>query len=163
MLTVNHCSDDATLDGQLCRTNGTTELGISAGPYNPEDHFARMKPDNSTSFRHILYVVPTHPHPPPVPGYYWLSRLDDSHIDETWNPMADYRYTDWTFIELRNFPGTILLRYATGPGNGWVAVQEKSETGIVRWVPHWVDVEDAPAGSKKIDVEVVEATPGVNS
>jgi hypothetical protein len=148
-----------TLHNQRLRTNTSSTFISSPGavipPFDPGDHFRRLSSNASVpSSNAILTVVPTHPHPPPVPGYYGLS--DAEGVKDAYRLISTYRvgdegpgfkYTGW---ELRRQKGSgkVLLRYS-GDVDGewrWIAVREGvpvfGENGVERegekWVPWWV-------------------------
>jgi hypothetical protein len=149
-----------TLHNQRLRDNTSATFISSPGavrpPFNPADHFRRLASNASVpSSGAILTVVPTHPHPPPVPGYYGLS--DAEGVRDAYRLISTYRvgdegagfkYTGW---ELRRQKGSgkVLLRYG-GDADGewrWIAVREGvpvfDENGEVeregdKWVPWWV-------------------------
>jgi len=131
------------LDGQRLRGNSSIEFVSPSAvnpPFNPADHFRRISINASVpSTGAILSVVPTHPHPPPVPGYYGLS--DQEGVQDAYRLISTYRlddegsgfkYTEW---ELRRAKGSgkVLLRYG-GDGDGewrWIARREKVYDGYM--------------------------------
>ncbi|KAH6851116.1 hypothetical protein B0I37DRAFT_373244 [Chaetomium sp. MPI-CAGE-AT-0009] len=126
----------------------------------------------------VLTVVPTKPHPPPVPGYYGLSDLegvpDAYRLVYTYrlgDAGAGFKYTEWQ-LRRTGEPGRVLLRYAGGKEGEWkwIAVREVSAPGdVVKWVPWYVKRSEANAavlGKWEIedaDLELIEAKGPVNS
>ncbi|KAL1838286.1 hypothetical protein VTJ49DRAFT_2826 [Mycothermus thermophilus] len=159
--------------------------GWTAPPHNDADHFARLYPDGPATkcARTTLLVVPTHPHPPPVPGYYGLTdregifpagdayRLVYTYRLEEQGP--GFKYTAWWFRKTQGEGDTFtraLLRYAGLPEKDWkwVAVKTETPAGVEKWVPYLVKktVTSWPAGLEVVDgvdVEVERATGPVNS
>ena len=175
--------------------------GVTPAPHNPSDHFRRIytnssvpsssSSSSSSSAEVLLYVVPTNPHPPPVPGYYGLSVLDG--IPDAYRLVYSYRveeegerflYKGWE-LRLASSLGSglggggggsgvgsrVLLRYA-GDVNGewrWIAVKEATFDGGEKWVPWYVkpSARNVQAMSKweyvVVDLELVEAGGRVNS
>lgn len=96
-------------------------------------------------------VVPTHPKPPPVPGYYGLSNLQG--IKDAYGLVSTYRLDDegpdfnYKAWELRKSAsnGKLLLRYSGDPSGEWrwLAVRETVYDGYQdedqdKWVPWYV-------------------------
>ncbi|KAL2257503.1 hypothetical protein VTK26DRAFT_93 [Humicola hyalothermophila] len=148
--------------------------GVTAAPHNPEDHFNRIQIDASTPS--IFYVVPTKPHPPPVPGYYGLSNAEG--VSDAYRLVYSYRpddegdgflYLDWK--KRRGCDGKLLLRYSGDMYKGWqwLAVKETTSVGVDKWVPWYVRPTEANKGNLteweyvEVDIELVEATGPVNS
>lgn len=82
-------------------------------------------------------MVPTKPHPPPVPGYYGLSDLegvpDAYRLVYTYrldDAGAGFKYTEWR-LQRTGEAGRVLLRYAGKEGWTWIAVRESSQPGDV--------------------------------
>ncbi|KAL2024892.1 hypothetical protein VTK56DRAFT_3591 [Thermocarpiscus australiensis] len=183
---------NAVTHGERLRLNNSYphfSPGVTAKPHNPADHFTRIYVNDSAaaappppagSAGVVLYVVPTNPHPPPVPGYYGLSaednvtdayRLVQTYRPEDFEADGSLLYTSWRLLQ-GVAGGKVLLRYgsdADAEGYRWIAVKETSTTGVDRWVPWWV----RPGGDNYAaldgweydvaDVELVEATGPVNS
>ncbi|EAQ86825.1 hypothetical protein CHGG_08078 [Chaetomium globosum CBS 148.51] len=169
------------INGQRLRSNNSIDFfspGVTQPPYNPEDHFMRLT-TNATSCtpQAILTVVPTKPHPPPVPGYYGLSDLEG--IADAYRLVYTYRlddagagfqYTEWR-LQRTGEAGRVLLRYAgKGPEWKWIAVREASAPGgVEKWVPWYVKRSDANAATlgewdiEEVDLELVQAKGPVNS
>ncbi|KAK0713668.1 hypothetical protein B0T26DRAFT_677977 [Lasiosphaeria miniovina] len=137
---------NAVTHGQRLRLNNSIPLispGVTAAPYNDADHFSRISVvDASPS---TLFVVPTNPHPPPVPGYYGLSGAegvpDTFRLLQSYHPAdepAPFLYQAWELVT--KCDGSALLRYANDPYDErrWVAVKETTQAGVVRWVPWWI-------------------------
>ncbi|KAL2116512.1 hypothetical protein VTJ04DRAFT_8680 [Mycothermus thermophilus] len=172
------------------RLNTTNLDFISPGwtnpPHNPDDHFARLFPDGPATkcARTTLLVVPTHPHPPPVPGYYGLTdregifpageayRLVYTYRLEEQGP--DFKYTFWWFRKPEKQQSDVvtraLLRYAGLPDSKWrwVAIKEVTPAGVDKWVPYLVKktITTWPEGLEVVDgvdLEVERTTGPVNS
>lgn len=151
--------------------------GVTAAPHDPADHFSRIYVNETGPATGVfLYVVPTNPHPPPVPGYYALSGADgvpDAYrLVQTYGPDApgtSFYYRDWDLVSSDN--GKVLLRYGGDPYSErrWIAVRETSTTGVDRWVPWWVrptagNMANLTTWDYEIaDLELVVATGNVNS
>ena len=146
----------ALLDQQRLRGNISFDFfspGAVNPPFNPADHFNRVSTNASVpSDEAILNVVPTHPHPPPVPGYYGLSDKegikDALRLIATYHPDtegAGFQYTGWELRESNGPSGKVLLRYS-GDADGewrWIARREKVFDGALdkeldKWVPWYV-------------------------
>ncbi|KAK3297840.1 uncharacterized protein B0H64DRAFT_393207 [Chaetomium fimeti] len=171
------------IDGQRLRSNNSIDFyspGVTQPPYNPQDHFMRLS-TNATACTPsaILTVVPTKPHPPPVPGYYGLSDLegvpDAYRLVYTYrldDAGAGFKYTEWQLARTGE-AGRVLLRYAGGGDGGewaWIARRETSAPGDVeKWVPWYVKRSEANAETlgtwdiEDADLELVEAKGPVNS
>jgi hypothetical protein len=173
---------------QRLRTN-TSDLnflspGVTAPPHNPADHFARLSINGTTrcSPKATLLVVPTNPHPPPVPGYYGLTDREEGIPDgDAYRLVYTYRlheqgenfkYTEWAPRKQPIAGGAIpLVRYAlryNGMGEGewrWLAVKEATPAGVDKWVPYYVRKGVELEGRETVEVDVMlEATNGpVNS
>ena len=177
-------SGNSITDGQRLRLNNSIPIispGATASPHNPSDHFSRIYVNESLPAATTLYVVPTNPHPPPVPGYYGLSgqegvpdayRLIQSYRPQDYAP-GQFRYDQW---DLKPSPaGTgekVLLRYGSDPLGEWrwIAVREvSSQGGFEKWVPWWVKPTSANVGNLTsweyvvVDLELVLAKGPVNS
>ena len=120
--------------------------GVTAAPHDPADHFARIY-NNETlpQTGALLYVVPTNPHPPPVPGYYALDGQegvpDAYRLVLTYNADgagSSFQYQDWVLRHTAD--GRTLLRYGDDVDGEWrwIAKREVSTTGVERWIPFWV-------------------------
>ncbi|KAK4116033.1 hypothetical protein N656DRAFT_701903 [Canariomyces notabilis] len=148
--------------------------GVTPAPYNPADHFSRIYINASTPS--VLYVVPTNPHPPPVPGYYGLSNLDEVsdayRLVQSYRPNDEgpgFRYLEWNV--LRAADERVLLRYS-GDANSewrWIVVKETTTAGIDKWVPWYVKPSAGNMANltawdyRLVDLELVVATGPVNS
>lgn len=175
---------NAVISGERLRLNNSIPWispGVSHAPYNPDDHYSRINIKDTTP--NLLYVVPTNPHPPPVPGYYALSGTegvpDAYRLVQTYRPDEEGSvnlYKEWKVKKACDKSGNknetrSLLRY----GNDlygewrWIAVREIGYTGAERWVPWWVKPSAANIGNLTAwdydvaDLELVAATGGVNS
>lgn len=138
--------------------------GVTAPPHSDHDHFMRIYSNASVptvqtpTLGAILTVVPTKPHPPPVPGYCGLSVLDG--IPDAYRLVYTYRiaeegpgfmYRAWEFRRSsptsplpslnqtspqpsppngteRGEEGAILLRYAPDPSSEWRWLAVKEKT-----------------------------------
>ncbi|KAK3401838.1 hypothetical protein B0T20DRAFT_124302 [Sordaria brevicollis] len=171
------------ISGERLRLNNSIPWispGVSHAPYNPADHYARIFINDTTP--NLLYVVPTNPHPPPVPGYYALSGTegvpDAYRLVQTYRPDEEGSinlYKDWkvrkTCGDKSKNETRSLLRYGDDLYGEWrwIAVREIGYTGAERWVPWWVKPSAANIGNLTAwdydvaDLELVEATGGVNS
>ncbi|KAK4222771.1 hypothetical protein QBC38DRAFT_489075 [Podospora fimiseda] len=174
-------SGNAITNSQRLRFNNSIPIsspGASAAPHNPADHFSRIYVNGSAPLTQAtLYVVPTNPHPPPVPGYYALSgqekvpdawRLIQSYRPQDFAP-GEFRFDDWT---LKDAGGNrTLLRYGTDDLGEWrwIAVREVSNLGVERWVPWWVKPTEGNLGNLTnweyvvVELELVVAKGPVNS
>ncbi|KAL0469700.1 hypothetical protein QR685DRAFT_527297 [Neurospora intermedia] len=173
---------NAVISGQRLRLNNSipwTSPGVSHAPYNPADHFSRIYINDTTPS--LLYVVPTNPHPPPVPGYYALSGTegvpDAYRLVQTYRPDEEGTvnlYKNWKVKKVCNQAKNetkLLLRYGNDLYNEWrwIAVREVGFTGAERWVPWWVKHSEANVGNLTTwdydiaDLELVEAEGPVNS
>lgn len=158
---------NTVINGQLLRLNTSTQAspGVSEPPYNPADHYSRF----SDSVAGELRVVPTNPHPPPVPGFLALSE-DESvqgalRLIETWHPETEGVQVSGWRIQRPRCGGSSLLRFGEGSQNRWIAVQEVTTQGVTRWVPWWVtgDVQGLGDSHEVADIEVIWAKCPVNS
>ncbi|KAL2135135.1 hypothetical protein VTI74DRAFT_9728 [Chaetomium olivicolor] len=143
------------INGQRLRSNNSIDFyspGVTRPPYNPEDHFMRASTNaTACSPAAVLIVIPTHPHPPPVPGHYGLSDRegvpDAYRLVYTYRPDDEgrgFKYTEWQ-LRRTNEAGRVLLRYAGGKEGEWrwIAVKEKSGAGEVdKWVPWYVKCDE---------------------
>jgi len=177
-----YAGGNAIIDHQRLRSNNSIDYyspGVTRPPYNPDDHFMRLTTNaTACSPAAVLVVVPTHPHPPPVPGYYGLS--DREGVPDAYRLVYTYRlddegpgfkYTEWALRRTAE-KDTVLLRYAGGGKEGggwrWIAVREKSGD-FEKWVPWYVKRSAANAAKLKtwdienVDLELVQAKGGVNS
>lgn len=173
-------SGNSVTNGQRLRLNNSIPIispGATAAPHNPSDHFSRIYVNASSAAATTLYVVPTNPHPPPVPGYYGLSgqegvpdayRLIQSYRPQDYAP-GQFRYDQW---DLKSAGGAkILLRYGSDPLGEWrwIAVREVSNQGVERWVPWWVKPTSTNLGNLTsweyviVELELVLANGPVNS
>lgn len=169
---------NAITDGQRLRSNNSSPYyspGVTPPPQNPQDHFQRITVN--TSSPSVLNVVPTNPHPPPVPGYYGLSDLEG--VADAYRLVYSYRlddegpgfrYTEWDLHRTQD--GRILLRYAGDVDSEWrwIAVKERTGTETVdKWVPWYVKPSSANIANLTsweydiADLELVAATGPVNS
>ncbi|KAK3987981.1 hypothetical protein QBC44DRAFT_111755 [Cladorrhinum sp. PSN332] len=167
---------------QRLRLNNSIPIispGASAAPHNPADHFSRIYVNGSgPTSPATLFVVPTNPHPPPVPGYYGLSgqegipdayRLIQSYRPQDYAP-GEFRYDDWSLKAAAGGERT-LLRYGTDDLGEWrwIAVRQVSNQGVERWVPWWVRPTGANLGNLTawdyvvVELELVLAKGPVNS
>jgi len=126
-----------TIHNLRLRSNSSSSPGVTRSPQDPKDHFKRISIYSAEPS--LLKVVPTHPHPPPVPGYYGLSSTSSiaSNGDDntntnitdafrlTWSFHPDedpgFRYRDWNVHRSVRDPEKILLRYnmdRNGNGKG---------------------------------------------
>ncbi|KAK4032575.1 hypothetical protein C8A01DRAFT_20350 [Parachaetomium inaequale] len=175
---------NAIINGQRLRGNNSISYyspGVTRPPYNPDDHFMRLSTNASAcSPAAVLTVVPTHPHPPPVPGYYGLSDKegvpDAYRLVYTYRVAEDYgagfRYTEWQ-LRRTGEAGRVLLRYPVAGGGEWkwIAVREMSGGAgdVEKWVPWYVKRSAANAAKlaewdfESVDLELVQAKGGVNS
>ncbi|KAK4157662.1 hypothetical protein C8A00DRAFT_39945 [Chaetomidium leptoderma] len=179
---------NAVITGQRLRSNNSIDFyspGVTPPPQNPADHFMRLSVNTTTSScsappPSVLQVVPTNPHPPPVPGYYGLS--DREGVPDAYRLVYTYRlddegagfqYTQWQ-LRKKARGGRVLLRYAGGNKEGewrWIAVREKVGTGsdLEKWVPWYVKETPANAATfaawefDDVELELVEAKGPVNS
>jgi hypothetical protein len=168
---VQFTGGNPTIHGQRMRFNVTMSPGVSEPPYNPDDHFSRITLNGIQ-----LVIVPTHPHPPPVPGYYALSGNDN--IDGAYKLVQTYRpeeegtvnlYEEWNVQQKGD--GHLSLRYgdSCNSESHWIAVQETTGQGVRRWVPWWVKPTAGNMAAlaewdyEIVDVELVEARGPVNS
>ncbi|KAJ4302006.1 hypothetical protein N0V88_002137 [Collariella sp. IMI 366227] len=87
-----------SINNQRLRSNGSDTPGVTLAPYNPADHFNRMVVARPQDPLNALNVVPTNPHPPPVPGFYGLSSRDG--VPDAYRLIYTYRPED----EGNNFP-----------------------------------------------------------
>ncbi|KAK4210636.1 hypothetical protein QBC37DRAFT_29776 [Rhypophila decipiens] len=137
------------INDQRLRGNNSFEFfspGAVNPPFNPSDHFNRASTNSSVpSKKAILFVVPTNPHPPPVPGYYGLS--DKEGIPDAYRLLASYRpedegagykYKEWELVKSKA-SGKVLLRYSGDTANEW------------RWIARREKVSDGPTGEKTMD------------
>ncbi|KAK3368496.1 hypothetical protein B0H63DRAFT_565174 [Podospora didyma] len=136
-------------NGQRLRFNVSFPIispGVTPAPYNPDDHFARIY-NNASVSPSTLYVVPTNPHPPPVPGYYGLSGAegvpDAYRLIQSYHPSDEgtpFLYQDWKLEPSCSGNGTVLLRYGKDPHGEkrWIAVKETTNSGVEKWVPWYV-------------------------
>ncbi|KAM7198378.1 band 3 anion exchange protein [Naviculisporaceae sp. PSN 640] len=153
-------------------------------PFNPADHFSRLSTNASVpSNKAVLTVVPTNPHPPPVPGYYGLSGkegiADAFRLVYTYrvdDEGATFKYKEWELKKSKASPGKVLLRYS-GDAAGewrWIARREKVFDGGLnkefdKWVPWYVrpsaaNVKVLEAWEyKAVDLELEVAKGNVNS
>jgi hypothetical protein len=130
-----------TIHNQRLRLNNSITLGVTEAPYNPSDHFSRLRiaHDNTDT---MLTIVPTNPHPPPIPGYYVLDGSEDVEDAERLimsyrvSEGNKYRYTKWEVKE--DEKGRKFLRYNGENEKRWIAKQETTYDGIKRWVLYWV-------------------------
>jgi hypothetical protein len=179
---LRYIGGNAITTSQRLRTN-TSDLnflspGATAPPHNPADHFARLSLNGTTrcSPRATLLVVPTNPHPPPVPGYYGLTDREDGVPDgDAFRLVYTYRlheqgdgfrYTEWA-PRKRDGGDGYALRY-NGMGEKewrWVAVKEATPAGVDKWVPYYVRKGVELEGREAVEVDVVleAATGPVNS
>lgn len=185
---LRYLDGNAITSGQTLRTNTSNLDFLSPGatppPHNPADHFARLSINGTSrcSPRTTLLVVPTNPHPPPVPGYYGLTDREAGIPDGDAYRLVytyrlheqgdDFRYTEWAPkkipVEEREIPLVwYLLRY-----NGmsedewrWLAVKEATPAGVEKWVPYYVRRGVELEGRETVEVDLrMEATTGpVNS
>lgn len=174
------------LDNQRLRGNISFDFfspGAVNPPFNPADHFNRISTNASVpSNKAILNVVPTNPHPPPVPGYYGLSDKegikDAFRLIATYHPDTEgtgFKYTKWE-LKQSKCSGKVLLRYS-GDVDGewrWIARREKVFDGnlgkeLDKWVPWYVRPSAANAkvlgdwDYKMVDLELEVAKGNVNS
>ncbi|KAK4162913.1 hypothetical protein QBC43DRAFT_320712 [Cladorrhinum sp. PSN259] len=180
-------SGNDVTNSQRLRLNNSIPLicpGASAAPHNPADHFSRIYVNGSVSSsapvlsNAVLYVVPTNPHPPPVPGYYALSgqekvpdayRLVQSYRPQDYAP-GEFRFDEWT-LKAADGGNRTLLRYGTDDLGEWrwIAVREVSNVGVERWVPWWIKPTAANLGNLTsweyvvAELELVLAKGPVNS
>jgi len=163
------------INNQRLRANNSIpalSLGVTEGPYNPSDHFSRLRIVNGVTT--TLAIVPTNPHPPPIAGYYVLDGNEQVEGAERLamsyrvaSEGSKYRYTEWEVKEDKE--GRKLLRYKEDEGYRWIAKQEKGKDGVKRWVPYWVSPTARNMGSQSnweyddVDLELVEAKGSVNS
>ncbi|KAL2265290.1 hypothetical protein VTJ83DRAFT_6390 [Remersonia thermophila] len=171
------------------RTNTSNLDFISPGwtlpPHSDGDHFARAYPDGpgTRCARTTLVVVPTHPHPGPVPGYYGLTDREGVFpAGEAYRLVYTYRlaeqgpgfkHTAWWYRRTQGAGDTFTrarLRYAGLPEASWrwVAVKTATPAGVEKWVPYLVKktVTAWPAGLEVVDgvdLEIERATGPVNS
>lgn len=179
---------NAIISGERLRLNNSIPWispGVSHAPYNPADHYSRIYINDTVP--NVLTVVPTNPHPPPVPGYYALSGTegvpDAYRLVQTYRPDEEGSvnlYKEWKVkkacVDKKGGAGAknetrSLLRY----GNDlygewrWIAVREIGYTGAERWVPWWVRPSERNMGNLTqwdydvADLELVKAEGGVNS
>ncbi|KAK5659979.1 hypothetical protein OQA88_13444 [Cercophora sp. LCS_1] len=144
------------LDNQRLRGNVSVDSVVSPGavqpPFSPADHFLRLATNAIVpSANAILSVVPTHPHPPPVPGYYGLS--DKEGIKDAYRLIYSYRlddegpgfqYKGWELRKAKE-SGKVLLRYSWDFDGEWrwTAKRERVFDGsmtkeINKRVPYYV-------------------------
>jgi hypothetical protein len=134
------------INNQRMRSNTSLiySPGVTPPPQNPDDHFNRISVASPNDPYTILNVVPTNPHPPPVPGYYGLSDRDG--VPDAYRLVYTYRLEDegagfmYKEFQLLRTPGRCgplgkgktLLRYRpTGGGEWrWFAVKEKTPQGL---------------------------------
>lgn len=133
------------INNQRLRSNTSAQYfspGVTPPPHNPADHFNRISVAAPSDPYTILNVVPTNPHPPPVPGYYGLSNRDG--VPDAYRLVYTYRLEDegplFTYKEFliiktpgRCGPnGKTVLRYRPVGGGEWrwFAVKEKTPQGI---------------------------------
>lgn len=161
------------------RSNSSSTLGVTRSPQNPKDHFKRISIDPSKPS--LLRVVPTHPHPPPVPGYYGLSSADNVkdalRIVWSYHPDEDpsFKYKDWDVHRSVRDRSRTLLRYAWDQDQEWrwIAVKEKAspdaEISDDIWVPWYVRPSAGNMATLNgweydvVDLELVKTTGAVNS
>lgn len=163
--------------GQRLRTNTSASLdflspGVPEPPQNPDDHFMRIHANTTRcSPRTVLYVVPTHPHPPPVPGYYGLTDREGSGAPtDGYRLVYTYRleeqgpgfkYTEWALRGAKEGGGAKALRYAGLSDSewSWIAVKEETLGGADTWVPFLVKKSEANAAElaemEFVDVDLV--------
>lgn len=167
------------IDNLRLRSNSSSTVGVTRSPQNPGDHFRRISVDHSSPS--LLHVVPTHPHPPPVPGYYGLSSAnnvkDAFRIVWSYHPDEElgFNYKEWKLQRSVRNPDRTLLRYAGDIDNEWrwIAVKEKShendEIGVDIWVPWYVRPSAANMATLNswdydiVDLELVEAAGPISS
>lgn len=137
------------INNQRLRSNTSLTFfspGVTPPPQSPADHFNRISVAAPADPYTILNIVPTNPHPPPVPGYYGLSDLDkvsDAYrLVYTYRPEdegAGFQYKEFQLLRTPGTPtkcglgkGKTLLRYKpTGGGQWrWFAVKEKTPAGL---------------------------------
>lgn len=133
------------LNNQRLRANTSTthfSPGVTAPPHNPADHFNRVRVASPADPYTALHIVPTNPHPPPVPGYYGLSDRDgvpDAYrLVYTYRPEdegAGFAYREFRLLRtpVRCAPrDRVVLRYRpTGGGMWrWFAVRETTAAGV---------------------------------
>ncbi|KAK4653330.1 hypothetical protein QC762_512340 [Podospora pseudocomata] len=174
----HYVAGNSVINGQRLRGNFSIPYvspGVSHAPYNPSDHFNRIHLNTSltSTAPKVLLVVPTNPHPPPVPGYYGLSNAEG--FDSAYRLVYSYRpeeagngfvYRNWR-------TNGNLLRFdiggASDDGYRWIAVWEVTQAGNERWVPWWVKPTVANFATLEgweydiAELELVEATGPVNS
>jgi len=178
---------NSIIHSQRLRGNFSIPLvapGVAHAPYNPQDHYNRIYVNETQSLaKTSLYIVPTNPHPPPVPGYYALWNVDGIpdvyRLVQTYWPEGDsegrtFLYKEWNVRKTGDGDGSrTLLRYGCDLLGEWrwIAVREVNEPagGNERWVPYWVRPTagnmEALAGWEYdvVDLELVLATGPVNS
>jgi hypothetical protein len=131
------------INNQRLRSNGSDVPGVTAAPYNPEDHFNRVAWVNPQDPYTPLQVVPTNPHPPPVPGYYGLSDRDGVpdalRLIYTYRPEEQGRFFYYQEFHVSRVPGKcqpnsgkLVVRYrpTTGWQWRWFVVKEKTPAGL---------------------------------
>jgi hypothetical protein len=133
------------LNNERLRSNTSATYispGVTPPPHNPADHFNRISVASPADPYTILYVVPTNPHPPPVPGYYGLSDRDG--VPDAYRLVYTYRPEDegagflYQEFQLLRTPGRcvpkgkVLLRYKPVGGGTWrwFAVKETTPQGV---------------------------------
>ncbi|KAK3342692.1 hypothetical protein B0H65DRAFT_226613 [Neurospora tetraspora] len=173
---------NSIISGERLRLNNSIPWispGVSHAPYNPADHYSRIYINDTTPS--LLYVVPTNPHPPPVPGYYALSGTegvpDAYRLVQTYRPDEEGSvnlYKEWKVkkaCDKAKNETRALLRYGDDLYGEWrwIAVREIGYTGAERWVPWWVKPSEANIGNLTAweydvaDLELVKAEGPVNS
>ncbi|KAK4103380.1 hypothetical protein N658DRAFT_494716 [Parathielavia hyrcaniae] len=172
------------INNQRLRNNASTTPGVTLAPYNPDDHFSRAAVANPDDPYTPLFVVPTNPHPPPVPGYYGLTSRDVDVPDAlrlvyTYRPDDEaaegrqFYYEEWKLQRAmgRCGPnGKLMLSYrpVTGGQWRWFAVKETNMLGFEKWVPWYI--KRSPSNEAimatweydTVEIDMVEAGP-VNS
>ncbi|AEO61490.1 hypothetical protein MYCTH_2311687 [Thermothelomyces thermophilus ATCC 42464] len=147
------------IDHQRLRSNISiqhTSPGVTLPPYNPKDHFMRLYPNATAHPPAVaLVIVPTNPHPPPVPGYYGLS--DREGVPDAYRLVYSYRldeegpgfkYAGWRLRPAGpgSEPGTLRLRYPIGEGRAAAGEEEEEEEeeegkgGHGKW--RWIAVKE---------------------
>ncbi|KAK4125383.1 hypothetical protein N657DRAFT_644250 [Parathielavia appendiculata] len=138
------------INNQRLRSNASDTPGVTLAPHNPADHFSRLAVANPSDPYTPLLVVPTNPHPPPIPGYYGLSDRDGVpnalRLVYTYRPEDEGRYFNYREWHLQRLlgrcgpNGRLVLSYrpVTGAPWRWFAVKEKTPAGIDKWVPWYI-------------------------
>ncbi|KAH6620819.1 hypothetical protein B0J18DRAFT_208751 [Chaetomium sp. MPI-SDFR-AT-0129] len=174
-------------NGQRLRGNNSIDYyspGVTLPPYNSEDHFQRISTNLTTCAGPqnpgTLQVVPTHPHPPPVPGYYALS--DKEKVGDAYRLVYTYhaddaaesvKYKSWKLHTVGNGSRKDLASLSfegEGLNSGdwtWVARKEVSG-GFEKWVPWYVKTSRFPSiltewELVKVDLRLITAKGPVNS